>query len=209
MLNNVSILLYLLILTLAGFALLIVVSLKVRKRLQQKALSLTASQIYERAATKAQALKLGFDGLIYAVFQDSSATEMSLLAKNSQDEFIGSIRKPTLGRKRFLNTGNQEFIIEFPPTWNRSAILYSAHDGKILARCKQTSWSGAHVYEIENYGSLKSNRSNFNFQGTWEYLKDSKKIGMKQSISSLKETGTLAILPDEIPLPVRLFILSV
>ena len=209
MLNNVTILLYLLIITLAGFALLIVVSLKLRKRLQQKALNLTASEIYHQVNTQAHFLNLDPDHLIYAVYQDSSSTEITLLVRDQLDNAIGSIRKPTLGRKRFLNTGNKDFIIEFPPTWRRTAILSSAFDGRVLARYKQSSWGGSHEYEIDGYGNLKSYRSNFDFKGTWLYLKDSQKVGMKQSISSMRETGNLILLPTEIPLPVRLFILAV
>lgn len=208
MLDNGTFLLYLLLFTFASFAILIVFCLKLRKRFQQKALELTSTEVWDKVKSTAELLNLSHSQLIFAVFQDSSPTEILWLVKDVENKIIGKIRKPMLGRKRYLSVGEQEFLIEFPMSWSRTAILYSL-DNKILARYQQTGWTGSHSYEIDGYGKVTSSRSNFNFQGTWEYSKDSQKIGLKQSISSIKETGVLALLPEELSPAVRLFILSV
>jgi hypothetical protein len=210
MLNIDFILINLVVLTFVAFTLLIVVSLKLRQRLQQKALMLTASQIWQGVSKKASEMNLPHSQLIFTIFQDSSPTEITLVAKDANDEVIGTIKKPMLGRKRYLTIAEENFIIEFPATWNRSAILYSARDyNQIIARYKQSGWMGRHTYEIAGLGRMRSIRSKFNLKGSWEYIMDSKKIGIKQSISSTFAIGNMALLPQELPLAVRLFILSV
>lgn len=77
--------------------------------------------------------------------------------------------------------------------WKRAAILRRAKDEGILASDRRTNWLGAHEFDVREYGILKSKR-----HGT----------GLKVSYDSLREKGRIVILPADLPLAVKFFILA-
>lgn len=196
-------------LILIGFAFLIYFLLKKRESLQKEYLEFTADQAWDSVKKNLAPENLSKSNLLFGVWQDASATTMSLIVKDSKNHLIGQIFKPMGTRKQKIKIKDQIYLVEFPLTWNRTAILYSPNGTEILAKYRKTSWLNRHEYEVTGYGVLNSQRPVHNFKACFNYKLNDKIIGTCQNISSTYQKGRLMVFPLDIPLEVRLFILSV
>lgn len=199
---------YFLIAILLGFAALIYFLLKYRKQLQNKDLKMTADEVWKKVSETSFLFNLSKSELIFWNPKDATASTLSLIVKDGFDQMIGEVFISMGSRKRTITMGHYKFFIKFQLTWNRSAIL-SSEDGHQLAQYRQTSWSGRHEIEVNNFGTLKSERAQLGPRVTFNYHLNDQWIGMTQEISSLRKSGRLALLPHEIPLEVRIFILTI
>ncbi len=201
-------LLFFLLATMIGFSFLILFLLKLRKSQLKKSLFLSASDVWKTVEAPASALGLQRKNLLYGIIQDHSFTEVVLLLKNSNDEIVGEAFFPTGKRKRKMIVGDQHYVIEFPLTMNKTARLRKEDGQEILASYAKTSWSGKHKFEVPDHGSFISSQKFLNLKASRNYIQDGQVVGMIQNISSSKNLDRLAILPETLPLEIRLFILS-
>jgi hypothetical protein len=209
MCSDDSCLIYYFFLILIFFAFLIYFLLKYRGSLQKEYLEVTADQVWDSVGKKVASLNLSKSNMLFGVWQDATATTMSLIVKDSKNQLVGQVFKPMGSRKQTIKIGDQIFLIEFPLTWNRTAILYAPNGAGIIAKYIKTSWFVRHEYDLTGYGVITSNWPGLNLKAVSNYKLHDKLIGTCQNISSTREKGRLIIFPLDIPLEIRLFILSV
>ena len=147
--------------------------------------------------------------MLFAISQDATATTVCLVVKDSKNQIVGQVFSQMATRQRTIKMDNDTFTIDFPLTWNRTATLRKSNGGGIIANYTQTSWFGRHQFEVTGYGKLKSERPSLNAKIVFNYRIGEKLIGTAQEISSTREKGKLVVLPLDIPLEVRIFILAV
>jgi hypothetical protein len=187
---------------------LILYLLKVRQSTQQTDLELSSAKAWETISNHASKFHMAERNLLFGIYQDATPTKLALIAKDSNNQIVGTVLTPTLGRNRTIAIGSQTYTIRFPLTWNHTAILESSR-GDILARYRKTGLLGEHEFEVPGYGVLKSGKPSFNFKARYDYNLNGKIIGSRQSLSSIKSKGRLIVLPSDLPLSVRVFILTV
>ena len=165
--------------------------------------------VWKTISDHALKLNLSKSNLLFSTFQDASPTALSMLVKDINGLTAGTVISQTLSRKRNLSIETENYVIEFPLTWNRTAILRSLNDGRVLAKYTRTGWRDRHQFEVIGFGVLNSESSSFNFKFRKDYKMSEKIIGTRQNYSAEREKGKLIVLPTDIPLAVRVFILAV
>ena len=195
---------YFLLAVVGGFAILIYFLLKTRSKNLVENLKLSSHQIWNSISD--QSVNLVKNHLLFGVWQDASATTTTMVVKDVNDQIAGSIVCPMASRQRTIIIGDKNFLMEFPLTWNRTAILYSPTKDKVIAKYLERGWFRGHEYEVIGYGLIK--RKSFSLKGNVNYSINTKSIGVSQFIFSNRTIGKLIVLPLEIPLEARLFILS-
>ena len=194
---------------LIGFAVLIYILLNYRKSWLKENLLITAEQIWETISERAEKLNFKKSELLFAISQDATATTVCLVVKDSKNQIVGQVFSQMATRQRTIKMDNDTFTVDFPLTRNRTATLRKSNGGGIIANYTQTSWFGRHQFEVTGYGKLKSERPSLNAKIVFNYRIGEKLIGTAQEISSTREKGNLVVLPLDIPLEVRIFILAV
>ena len=207
--SNESSLGFFLLAVLIGFAVLIYILLNYRKPWLKENLLITAEQIWETISERAEKLNFKKSELLFAISQDATATTVCLVVKDSKNQIVGQVFSQMATRQRTIKMNNDTFIVDFRPTWNRTATLRKSNGGGIIANYTQTSWFGRHQFEVTGYGKLKSERPSLNSKIVFNYRIGEKLIGTAQEISSTREKGKLVVLPLDIPLAVRIFVLAV
>ena len=207
--SNESSLGFFLFAVLIGFAVLIYILLNYRKSWLKENLLITAEQIWETISERAEKLNFKKSELLFGILQDATATIVCLVVKNSKNQIVGQVFSQMATRQRTIKMDNDTFTVDFPLTRNRTATLRKSNGGGIIANYTQTSWFGRHQFEVTGYGKLKSERPSLNAKIVFNYRIGEKLIGTAQEISSTREKGKLVVLPLDIPLEVRIFILAV
>ena len=207
--SNESSLGFFLLAVLIGFAVLIYILLNYRKSWLKENLLITAEQIWETISERAEKLNFKKSELLFAISQDATATTVCLVVKDSKNQIVGQVFSQMATRQRTIKMDNDTFTVDFPLTWNRTATLRKSNGGGIIANYKQTSWFGRHQFEVTGYGKLKSERPSLNAKIVFNYRIGEKLIGTAQEISSTREKGKLVVLPLDIPLAIRIFVLAV
>ena len=207
--SNESSLGFFLLAVLIGFAVLIYILLNYRKSWLKENLLITAEQIWETISERAEKLNFKKSELLFAISQDATATTVCLVVKDSKNQIVGQVFSQMATRQRTIKMDNDTFTVDFPLTWNRTATLRKSNGGGIIAKYTQTSWFGRHLFEVTGYGKLKSERPSLNAKIVFNYRIGEKLIGTAQEISSTREKGRLVVLPLDIPLEVRIFVLAV
>jgi hypothetical protein len=183
------------------------VGLRNRNRLLTMNLEMKARDLWPDISVRLQGPLSQEEDLLFGVNQDLSSTQAYLLVKNSLNEEVGRIYYKI--KKRIIRIGQQEFLIDFPLTWQRTAHLYSSDGNKIIASYKQYALA-RHEYEIPGFGTIKSEKIIKGFKNIYNYKQDEIIIGTREEITTaFLSRGKLVILPAELPLEIRLFILSV
>lgn len=207
--HNESSLGFLLLAVLIGFAVLVYILLKHRKSWLKENLLITADQIWETISERAEKLNFKKSEMLFGISQDATATTAGLLVKDSKNQIVGQVFSPMATRWRTIKVDNETFTVDFPLTWNRTAILRTSNGEGVIARYTKTSWLGRHEFEVAGHGKLKSERPSLNFKIVFNYRIGEKLIGTAQEISSTRKIGRLVILPLGLPLEVRIFVLAV
>jgi hypothetical protein len=189
------------------FGVLIFFLLKQRKNIQKENALMTPDQAWESLSKCQDLLTLKKSNMLFGIWQDATATKMSLLVKNSNNEIVGEVLTQTGSRLKEIRIGDNIFLIENLLTWKHTAVLRSAHNPDIIAKYTKTGWFVRHQYDIREYGLLKSKWVKFNLKSASTYYLDNKFIGIRQELSARQQKGRIAVLPSDLSLEVRLFIL--
>lgn len=194
--------------TLIVFFFLIYFLLKYRGFSQKKYLEINHDQAWENVVKRTDSLNLKKSNMIFGIWKDASLAIMSLVVKDSKDQTIGQVFKAIGSREQTIKIGEQIFLIEFPLTWNRTAVLHAPDGAGIIASYRKTGWFSQHEFELKDYGILKSDWPGLNLKAIFNYKLQGKLVGTCQNLSSTREKGKLIIFSTDLPLEVRLFILS-
>ncbi|MBC7428850.1 MAG: hypothetical protein H7336_09585 [Bacteriovorax sp.] len=208
MCNGNDCLIYFFFLVLTGFVVLIYFLLKYRESFQKDNLEITVDQAWASLAQRATHLNFFKSNILFGVWQDASLTKTNLLVKDSNDKIVGQVLSQMGSRVKEIKIEERTFLIKFPMTWNRTAVLIAPNSG-IIAKYEKTNWFGRHEFDVAKYGVLRSMWPGFNSKGIFNYKLHDKIIGTYQQISSTREKGRIVLLPLDLPLEVRLFILSI
>ncbi|MBC7537673.1 MAG: hypothetical protein H7281_02535 [Bacteriovorax sp.] len=208
MCNGNDCLIYLFFSVITCFAVLIYFLLKYRESFQKNNLEITVDQAWASVAERATRLNFLKSNMLFGVWQDASLTKMNLLVKDSKGQIVGQILSLMGSRVKEIKIEDKTFLIKFPLTWNRTALLH-APDAGIIAKYEKTSWLGRHEFDVAGYGVLTSIWPGLNSRAVFNYKLRNKIIGTCQQISSTREKGSLVLLPSDLPLEVRLFILTI
>lgn len=107
-----------------------------------------------------------------------------------------------------MSVGGNRYTLTYLLTWNQEIVLQKEDSQEVLAKYLQTGWMGKHKIEIPNYGTLISGKVSFDGRARYAYSLNGKIIGMVEMTIDGRPKGRVAVLPDSIPLEVRLFILT-
>lgn len=199
---------YLILLILLGSGVVIYAGLKYRKRFFAQNLKITAEHVWEGLRERIETAGFQKEDLLYSIQQDASFTVASLLVKNALSEVVTEVKFPFARREFQFSLGNNKYQIEFPLSWRRKARLISVQDGQVLATYKMLLF-GKHHFEIPALDPLVSQRPLITLRLISNYYQKNQWVGTTQKISSRSEIGHAAVLPKNLSLPVKIFILIV
>lgn len=200
---------YLLIAVIVGFTSLIFGLLKVRKKELAENLQLTADQIWEEISDRAAKFNFQKSDLLFGIWQDKSSTVSTLLIKNNKNEIVGRVEYPIASRKFQIFVGDATFEVNFPMTWNQTAKLRAADKSAILASYLKLNAFGKHQFEIPEVGTLISERPRLTIPAIFDYRLNGKAVGITQAISARSEIGKITILPETMPLHLKIFVMAI
>ena len=153
-----------------------------------------------------------FANLLYGVWQDFSATEFGLIVKNSRDEEAGVIVFHTGVRQRWLTfeAGGSAFEADVLATFRQSVALHSAGDSSQVLCVFNNARSGIFRFDAKGVGVLESKvPRGLRMAPLYEYTLDGQPVGICQHIGRWMDRGSYQILPANIPLAIRMFILAI
>ena len=138
--------------------------------------------------------------MFFGIWQDQSPTQISLIVKDSEDHVVGQVLYGFVNRERTIKVGDHTYKVEFPLTWNRTALLHSPDNCKILARYFQNDLFSRREFDLGEIGKLKEERKIFSLRKTAIYTIGDKVVGVRQNFSLWREDGLVIFLPKEIDL---------
>lgn len=194
---------------LVGFAFLIFLLLRIRKSWLKENLKISADEIWGMVSERAEKSNFTKSEILFGIAQDESSTIATVVVKDSKNQIIGKASRLMATRSRTISVNGETFVVEFPLTWSRTAILLPCNGQGVIARYTQTGIFGRHEFDVIGYGKLKSSGPGFSSKRVFDYRLGEKLIGTSQEISSMRKVGRLAAFPLCIPLEVRIFMLVV
>ncbi len=152
-----------------------------------------------------------FSSLLYGIRQDFSATETGLFVKNSRDEPVSTIIFHMAARKPWFSFEVEDQILDADvlPTLRQSVVLHP-RGAEMQILCAFSRGRGrTYRFEAAGIGLLESHSSmRLSVAPRFEYFLDGRKIGVAQHIGGAVNRGQLLILPDNIPLPIRMLVMA-
>lgn len=200
---------YVLLLLITGFAGLVLLLLRVRKKLLVQNLAVTADEVWTEFTHRSPSANFPKSDLIFGVWQDTSSPSPMMVIKDYQNEIVASVEFTFASRSLNILIGQEVFQVEFPLTWKRSAHLRSVGNESVLATYQQLGFFGQHKFEIPHYGTLVCERNGFDLRLRRSYRLNQMLIGTTEELSSLRKIGRLAVFPSTLALPLRIFMLVV
>ena len=201
-------LIYLFIFVVVAFASLIYFSLRNRKKNLKQNMQLTGDQIWKEISKNTDLTAFKKSDLLFSIQQDDTAYRSVFVIKNFDNEIVGRVECPVGSRQYRLWVGPDLYKINFLFQGWRSSQLISELNFSELAAYKMLNMFGQHKIQLLNYGLMISERKTLTWKNIFYYRMDNKLIGLKQRISATRDTGNLVILPNQIPLHLRIFILA-
>lgn len=193
--------------TCALFAVVIVASLRQRKKQMARSLVLRARDLELPAGLSNAAT----DGLLYAVRQDFSATQLGMLVRNGRDEEIGLIKFHMARRTSAItiDVGGDSFEADVLPTMMQRVILHPVGDAStVLCTFDRRRW-GTHRFAVDGVGTLECRpESRLRLVPVFRFTLEGHAIGASRKIGGVIDRGVVLALPATISLPVRVFVLA-
>ena len=190
-----------------GFTILIFFLLKLRKKQMDLDLQLKAEEVWSSFKNQILESTLAQKDMLFYAAKDRSMSTVSLVVKDHESSVLAEVVCPMGVRVRTFALGDEQYSIEYPLTWKRTAVLKRDRDQQELAFYRQTGWFGRHEIEIPGIGILKSQRAEWTGRMLLNYYLQHKQVGAAQKISKLREIGYVAAILRDIPQEVRIFIL--
>lgn len=191
----------------ALFALAIYFGLRIRKKNFAENLDLHAADIWPQI----QGSVSNFSDLLYGVWQDYSATEVGMIVKDCRDQQVGKIIYRMIVRPGYISieTADGHFKVDALPTLRESLSLRSANNGS-ESLCDFTRLArGTYRFDAKSFGVLESNPPlGLRIAPVFEYTLNGSPAGASRHIGGWSDRGRMLALPQQLPLPVRLFVLA-
>jgi hypothetical protein len=206
--NYRSILAVTILLALAGgFGLAIVFSLLLRRKNLLE--NLKAVDIWP------QIRDAGFDfsGLLYGIWKDYSATQRGMIVKDCRDQHVGRIGYWTGRRRGWISIetpDGMKFEADVLPAVRQSLFLHRAEDDS-QSLCNFTRLAGGvYRFEAKSIGLLESVPPRGpHVAPVFPYTMNGTPAGVSCHLGGMLDRGRILVLPEPLPLAVRLFVLAI
>jgi len=190
------------------FALAIYFGLRVRKKNFAENLDLHAADIWPQLQDSAS----NFSDLLYGVWQDFSSTEVGMIVRDCRDQKVGKIVYRMIARQGCvaIETPNGIFETDSLPTLRESLSLRPANDGS-QSLCDFTRLAGGtYRFDAKSFGILESKPPRgLRIAPVFSYTLNGNPVGASRHIGGWSDRGRMLVLPQQLPLPIRIFVLAV
>jgi hypothetical protein len=191
----------------AFFALVIYFGLKSRKKQLAANQAVNALEVWQELSDP----QWNFADLLFGVWQDFSATALGMLVKNSQDQQVGTIVFKTAARQNWITikTNDATFSCDVLPAMKQSVLLRRAEEASPTLCTFSRLAGGTFHFETENNGVIESRPpKGLHMTPRFEYSRNGGPIGISQHIGGSRKRGISLVLPSDLPLPIRMFVLA-
>jgi hypothetical protein len=182
--------------------------MKYQEKSYRENLKITSSDAWKIIQIRSNEIHLSRENLIYGIYQDENVTTASMLLRNSKDEEVGKSLYPMAKRKKEMFVSGEKYIITHVLSWRGKAILQKENDESILATRINLRF-GKHKFDIPDYGTLESSLASWSFKVGYKYMLHKRPVGLIDFTFDGYKKGRIAVLPQDIPLEVRCFMISV
>jgi hypothetical protein len=190
----------------ALFAAVIYFGLRFRKRSMAQNLELHAFEVWKPF----EASGWNFEDLLFSVAQDFSSTQFGYIVKNCRDQQIARIifHAAALRGWIWVQMDGANFEADALLRMRQEVVFHPAeNESQIL--CRFTRTGGNQRFEAPEVGVLESQRPNrLTLAPRFEFTLNGQAAGVAQHIGGAVDRGRALVLPGNIPLPVRLFVLA-
>lgn len=162
--------------------------------------------------TSVQVPGLRFDGLIYGLRHDFSLTETGLLVRDCHDRQIATIVYRMARRDGWIaiQAGGETFEADVQPEARQRVVLHPAADPASVLCTFSRLPRGVYRFESPSNPPIESAPPpGFHLAPRFEYRIADCPAGVAQHIGGIRNRGVMLVLPDTVPLAVRLFILAI
>jgi len=189
------------------FAVVIFFSFLSRQKNIAKNLALKAEDVWP------QIRDAGFDfsDLLYGIWEDFSATERGMVVRDSYDRKVATIIYHTavLQGSIMIETADGTFEADLAPDWRERFSLRTTRD-RSQSLCEFTRLvGGEYLFTANSLGALNSKPpGGLSVSPLFEYTLKGKPVGASRRIGRAFDKGHMLVLPQHLPLPIRLFVLA-
>lgn len=204
--NSPESLLFLFLGLILVFGAIIFFGLRSRKKWMEENLKMNAQMVWLSQVKSEWAAS----DLLYGVWQDESAMNIKMMVRNFKDEQIGSIvfENAQTPCKSF-ETIDGHFEADVLPKLKTTVAFHETHPNSETLCTYTRKWGFKHSFEVKGIGTLESSRPQLSWAGSkFTYYLNGKKVGIKHPIGKCGTAGRYVVLPQEIPQPIRMFILA-
>ena len=156
----------------------------------------------------------GFDfcGLLYGIWKDYSATQRGMIVKDCRDQIVGRIGYRVgsrEGRISIETSDGMKLEADVLPTVRESLRLHSTEDTS-RSLCDFTRLAGGvYRFEDKSFGFLESIPPRGpHVVPVFLYTMNGKPAGVSCHLGEMLDRGRIVVLPEQLPLAVRLFVLA-
>jgi hypothetical protein len=150
-----------------------------------------------------------FADFLYGVWQDSSMTQVSLLVKDSHEHEVGMIAlRDAASRFSIDAAGEPFFALRIRDGRERWELWPSTPGLKPLCSVERIA-SGVHHFKLPNGATMNARFARWQQLKSCEYEMDGRTIGECRQLSGSFNKGAVIVLPRNLPLAIRLFVLAV
>ena len=189
------------------FALVIAIGLRFRARILAQNRQLNAQNVWASLPSP----RWQFADLLFGVAQDFSPTESGLVVRDSQDRKVAEVifhtgmRSPWLTLK--LNDG--AFEADVLPAMRQTIALHVSENPSHTACIFKRQTGGTYDFEIPGLDTIQSRPlRRLQLKPLYEFVQNDQVIGISQRLGGSIDRGNLLVLPSDISLPVRVFVLA-
>ena len=189
------------------FTLVIVFGLRTRKKMFAKSLELKAADLWPQI----QDARFELSGLLYGVWQDFSSTRLGMIVKDCRDQEVGKIIYRVARREWILiecSEGN--FAANSNATMRLSISLRAASTEAGGSLCEFTRLAGGgYRFDAKSLGILESRSPRGLYLApVFQYTLNGTPAGAGRPIGRWFARGRMLVLPNQLPLAIRLFVLA-
>lgn len=186
------------------FALIIILSLRYRKKLQKQWAFETCAETVALCFPKDN---LDSKAFLYGTYQDFSTTTIGMVVKNEKDIEVGRVLFNS--GSIVFEIGSDKFAVFNESSWNYHSKLRRLSDtpnlSSIIAECYGVSFSFAADYFFPEIGNVRIQE---HFSGHAEIMKEGTIVGHRISLGRSYDKGRAISLSINIPLILQMFLLA-
>jgi hypothetical protein len=153
-----------------------------------------------------------FSGLLYGIWKDYSATQRGMIVRDCRDQQVGRIGYRAGVRQGWISIetpDGMKFEADVVPALHQSLFLHRADDAS-ESLCNFTRLAGGvYRFEAKSIGLLESvPPRGLHVTPVFPYTMNGTPAGVSCHLGGMLDRGRILVLPESLPLAVRLFVLA-